>query len=152
MRPITVIALAAIAGLLTSQLPATAAEPAPTPDQVEVVNSPDLQSFQLVGFTSAKFDGDETRFGFTRACHTEFGPASRMCRAEEVIETVAIPEGLWGTAWADPDAESPFSQSDCGQWTLNGTGTSGTAVDSGGRVRIGICAVRTPVACCAPVP
>ena len=125
MRPLTVIALVAIVGLLASQLPATAAKPPPEPDQVEVVNFPDPQTvtgFQLVGFTIATFDGDETRFGFTRACQTEFGPTSRMCSPEEVVRTVAIPEDLSGSAWVDPAAPNT---ADCSQWT--NLATSGSA-------------------------
>ena len=53
----------------------------PAVQSVEVVNAPTPApplGFQLVGFTSATFDGSQGVLGFTLACQAEF-PGSRMC-------------------------------------------------------------------------
>ena len=55
---------------------------------------------QLVGFTTAGFQGDEGVLGYTRACQQEF-PESRMCTSVEVLETTDVP-ALSGDAWVRP--------------------------------------------------
>jgi hypothetical protein len=86
--------------------------------EVEVTNLPEVQDvnvtntplpvtvapparFQLVGFTSATYNGDMGgHFGVTRKCQIEF-PNSRMCSLEEVAATTAIPDEILGGARLD---------------------------------------------------
>ena len=93
MRLLTVLALAAVAALLASQLQATAASPTKA---VEVSNFPDPQNvvgavevtnlpgppprFQLVGFTATGLTGDAGVLGFTLECRRSL-PGAGCVRA-----------------------------------------------------------------------
>ena len=57
--------------------------------------------FELVGFTSATYEGRTGVLGFTQACQSEFVD-SRMCTSVEVMQTVNLPSGLTGAAWVRP--------------------------------------------------
>jgi hypothetical protein len=150
-------------------------DPVEVSGQVAVTNLPACEApsrFQLVGFTSATFDGGAGIFGFTKACQVEF-PGSRMCTSVEAMETVVIPLELAGSAWLRPiympissdsarnialDASgvylsilsyTPFS---CGGWT-DGAGTSyGLTINSNGGFTVAKCDQLLSTACCAPVP
>ncbi len=87
MRSLTVIALAAAAGLLGSQFYSYAGMP---PDPAPEASAP---RFQLVGFTSTTFTGGEGVLGFTLACQVEF-VGSRMCTSGEVMNTINVPSDL----------------------------------------------------------
>jgi hypothetical protein len=59
--------------------------------------------YELVGFTTATFDGGNTISGFTGACQTEFAIDTRMCNSVEVMETVNIPSlPATDSAWVRP--------------------------------------------------
>ncbi len=109
---------------------------------------------ELVGFTSATFDGAEGVLGFTLACQAEFS-GSRMCNSLEVMETVNVPAGLMGEAWVRPVFEGERDISGvaglaCAGWinTLH----HGLVVNSSGSFRDRQCFEFHSVACCAPVP
>jgi hypothetical protein len=89
--------------------------------------------FQLVGFTASTHQGDAGVLTFTRACQEEFGPGARMCRVDEALETVVVPEDLefgpsTDDAWARPEFD-PTTDVNCrgwaqlfrGQFPLHGT-------------------------------
>ena len=144
MRPLTVIALAAVVGLIASQFEATAAKPAPSSD-------PATARFQLVGFTSEEFAGRDLGgiFGAYLKCQIEFS-SSRMCTLKEVAETVAIPDLMAGqTAWV----WNTVGGSECGQW--RDVTTQGKIVRSDGSSNaLGErdCTELHHIACCALVP
>ncbi len=90
---------------------------------VEVINPTPVSAparFQLVGFTTAVYDGDLGGvFGFTSKCQLEF-PNSRWCDMTEVIATTSIPTGLTGKAWMGTQRETTQLEG-CGSpaWTAN---------------------------------
>jgi hypothetical protein len=133
--------------------------------------------YELVGFTSATFDGDQTPRGFTEACQAEFSVDTRMCNSVEVIETVnwpSLPDASF--AWTHPvfapnvgtqtfqldasgRAVGPSLNGDlsCQAWSTNVAGyyglTTSTMLGSN-TATIGFwdCDATRPVACCGPVP
>lgn len=94
--------------------------------------------FELVGFTSATFVGDEGVLGFTLACQAQFA-GSRMCSSAEVMNTVDVPAGLSSLAWVRPsfvsisgtqalDASGIYDSGDdltCRGWRFADSGHSG---------------------------
>jgi hypothetical protein len=122
--------------------------------------------YELVGFTTATFDGDEGFFGFHFACQADFS-GSRMCNSEEVIGTVNIPGALPDRAWVNPSAvESErdpsgrlargclgggLSTPDFGRWVSVESGATGLTVDALGKFSLNECAEFHHVACCAAV-
>ncbi len=89
---------------------------------VEVINQTvsEQSRFQLVGFTTAIYDGNLGGvFGFTNKCQLEF-PDSRWCTMNEVITTTSIPTGLTGKAWIGSEIITTRLNG-CGQpaWTTN---------------------------------
>jgi hypothetical protein len=123
--------------------------------------------FQLVGFTSASFDGNEGVLGFTAACQAEFR-ASRMCSSQEVLESVSLPD-LAGSAWVRPhivgggpggnvDASGIQGLSQtltCESWTSNrpfaSGGYQGLSINAAGGFVAESCDEFLAVACCAVV-
>jgi hypothetical protein len=124
----------------------------PAVQDVNIVSggtTPSSPRFQIVGFTTATYNGNLGGFfGATQKCQLEF-PASRMCTPLEVQETTSIPGGLTGVGWVDVG---------CITWTtedfnLRGSVVSGqtgisTISPFGGRQ----CNESGPIACCALVP
>ncbi len=138
--------------------------------EVEVTNLPTAAGrFQLVGFTSATYLGNVGLFAFTRGCGAEF-PSSRMCRSEEILETVAIPTDLAGTVWVQPSivaggaqfalnlADASGISNNSQQFSCNSSqswsnlSSSGLVVDFEGRIGFQSCSTARGVSCCAPVP
>jgi hypothetical protein len=132
-----------------------APEPAPT-------------HWQLVGFTSASFLGDQGVLGFLLHCQAEFSN-SRMCYSQEVVDTVSVPAGLTGQSWAwvrptrastngtniveaVSNISEDLSRFTCGQWSSSSDSSTGLIISSLGRAGRGTCALALPVACCALVP
>ena len=126
---------------------------------------PSPQRFELVGFTTAQFNGSQGFIGFALACQVEFS-GSRMCDTVEVIRTTLIPTGLSGTAWVNPSGirgaldPSGLDAIGCigggsspqGHWSNAGT-AQGLTVDSAGKFsEAGDCSELHSVACCAPAP
>jgi hypothetical protein len=119
---------------------------------------PSLQQgrFQLVGFTSETYTGDQGVFGFTLACQAEF-PDSRFCTVEDVVETTVIPENLpTDLAWINPDlvgggVVGRATAHDCGSWSLV-TSAHGFTMDASGKFQSQSCWKLKSVACCALVP
>ena len=129
-------------------------DPAPAPPR-----------FELVGFTSDTFQGDQGVLGFTLACQAEF-PGSRMCDTQEIFKTVNVPPGLVGDAWVNPVlrplaststvsldisgvANSPGSHT-CYGWAT--TSSTGLTVGVGGQIGpFSNCNTLHSVSCCAPV-
>lgn len=58
--------------------------------QVEVINLPTPARFQLVGFSSASYDGYQGILTYTLACQADF-PDSRMCTSAEIMQSTNIP-------------------------------------------------------------
>ncbi len=120
-------------------------EPAPAPPR-----------FELVGFTSATFDGDEGVLGFTLACQAEF-PGTRMCFTQEALNVVDVPL-LAGRAWirlspslsSNTNTFEGASNKHCFVW--GSLGTTGQLMDSQGRLHERNCVELHSVACCTPVP
>lgn len=117
------------------------------------------EPFQLVGFTTATFDGATGVLGFTQACQAEF-TGSRFCTTEEVMDTVTVPGGLVGDAWVRP-VFAPTGQPGlldasgilvltCEGW-LNAESVGIAVTPTGGFLNNMPCSVARPVACCAPV-
>ena len=145
MRSLSVIALAAAVGLLSSNFSAYADRRQRAPKPVEVVNFPAVQDvnvlnsptsparFQIVGFTTGTLPGGGAGSGLlalSRICGAEITGA-RQCSAREVIESTTALPAFTGVAWvrAEPQpGSSAFSWSGfaygssttCGQWA-NGT-------------------------------
>jgi len=119
--------------------------------------------FQLVGFTFQDYDGDLGGvFGATQKCQLDFAD-SRMCTTLEVLDTVKIPVALAGEAWVRLIAASSgrdisgvnVGSSHCALWTsltTQGGNLSGLAVTVEGELVVRDCALRSSIACCAPVP
>ena len=125
--------------------------------------------FQLVGFSTATFDGDEGILGFTLRCQSEFDstfPGSRWCSSEEVIETTDVPSGLTGSAWVRPafahagggnpiDLSGLMNNGDaltCRRWGSASLQDKGLSMNSVGSFTGGTCSTPIAVACCALVP
>lgn len=139
----------------------------PGPQGVQGPAGGDAASFELVGFTSATFAGDQGVFGFTAACQLEFAN-SRMCTSVEAMNTVNLPQGLAGEAWIRPvfvpisqgtsnirttDASGVFAREPnhfaCGGWSF--PSERGLRVDAHGRFQVISCGVTIAVACCRNV-
>jgi hypothetical protein len=120
---------------------------------------------QLVGFSSNSFRGDAGVRAMTNGCLESFGPAARMCKSTEALETVAWPQVDVSAAWLQPvfvsgsggtgvDASGVFNSSparlSCDGWSQQ-TGT-GLTVNSEGKFRSSGCNSSRRVACCTPVP
>ena len=111
MRLFTAAVIAAIASILLSQLNALAASPLK-----RQTNPP---RFQLVGFTTAAFQGNAGVLAFSLACGQEI-PDARLCSTEEVLESNSIPSDLAGAGWVRATAESadPLATgATCRGWT-----------------------------------
>ena len=120
--------------------------------------------YQLVGFSSATFKGGSGVRVFTEACQADFGPAARMCKSTEVLETVVWPQTLSGFAWVMPvlvpgingtDASGSFhsapSALSCEGWSNDES--DGLVVFATGAIQShAICNISRSVACCRPVP
>jgi len=160
---------------------------AQAPKQVEVINdplavevvNPAPQSppvrWQIVGFTSASYLGNEGVLGFTRHCQTEFSD-SRVCTSQEVMDTVAVPGSLTGSAWVRPvfvpvsvaryglqgtiqmalDASGRTGSApgtlNCNGWSSPSSSARGLVVSDAGSFSTRACNVTFSVACCALVP
>jgi len=154
----------------------------PEVQPVEVTNTPEVQDvfvtnsptssqparFQLVGTTSATFEGDRGVLRFTLACQGQFGAGSRMCESREVLETTDVPTGL-SESWVRPtfagfagannflllDAsgitEEPVTMS-CDGWRSNESSRRGLTVSPFGQFESRLCNSPVGVACCALVP
>jgi hypothetical protein len=122
--------------------------------------------FQLVGFSTATFTGDQGVLGFASVCQTEF-PASRMCTSVEVMETTVLVSGLTGDAWVRPSFE-PLGVG-AGQLVIDASGAIGAPnglscqgwtstlgfglkVSASGGFAPSFCFEQRSVACCARVP
>ncbi len=117
--------------------------------------------WQLVGFTSSTLLGDSGVLNKTLACQQDF-VGSRMCSSTEVLETVAVPLGLVGSAWVRPSF-APFhgvgtlvSALDVSGYATSVTNltcrTSAFVMTASGDFTISQCANELAVACCALVP
>jgi hypothetical protein len=130
-----------LSALITALL-APLATQAHSPDSCPALE-PAPMRWQLVGFTSASFVGDQGVWGFLVHCQAEF-PNSRMCYGQEVVDTVAISAGLTGDAWVRPmpmrawsnaydaveavsDILDNFENFSCGQWQLSDVGARGVS-------------------------
>ena len=141
------------------------------PKQVEVINLPEVQAvevinptspailprFQLVGFTSAVYDGKLGGFfGAALKCQQEF-PESRLCHISEAVETTEIPTGLSGLAWVEFSTDG---QGSCRGWnsnlatsrTVRVLANDGSSVNSETLTRMAHCGQSLYLACCALVP
>jgi hypothetical protein len=127
---------------------------------------PGVARFELVGFTTTTFGGDQGVLGFTAACQAQFA-GSRMCTSVEVMETVALPAGLTGFAWVRPVFITPVSgvldasgqtaniadELTCARWQESTQGGfTGLAASGAGIFGRGGCNQPKPVACCAAEP
>ena len=142
------------------------------PQGVWVLNFDEVQTrLQLVGFTSATFDGSQGVLGFSSACQVEF-EGSKMCNSVELMETTSIPTELAGEAWVRPTLPSLFiggvardvsgasltsnSGATCTGWSRSDTSDTGFLVDANGRFASATnesrCNTLHSVACCALVP
>ena len=128
-----------------------------TPIELAPAGAASPARFQLVGFTTATFDGDEGILGFTVACQSEFAD-SRMCRSQEVLNTVSVPAGLPGKAWVRPSRLGGSGTtiegagfSHCTVWTVSVTG-NGLTANAEGKLTEELCDSLLAVACCALVP
>jgi hypothetical protein len=113
--------------------------------------------FQLVGFTSATYQGNTGVLGLTFACQAEF-PHARMCTSAEIIATTNVPTLSGSYAWVRPmlvpgtlgtlvDATSGISAGSEGL-SCDQSG-AGLTVSANGTFRDFPCATQWPVACCA---
>jgi hypothetical protein len=136
----------------------------PAVQDVSVVGGCPASPFQLVGFTSATFDGGQGVFTYTAACQAEF-PGSRFCTSEEVLNTVSVPLGLSGDAWVRP-VFVPFGMNAGGMIVLDTSGRDhtglsrlscfgwspggglGLIVSAVGGFSFGHCGTPRAVACC----
>ncbi len=128
--------------------------------------------FQLEGFTSTTFLGNQRVFGYTRACQSDFGADARMCTSVEVMETTDIPTIPLGvTAWVRPvyvpadsgdvrDASDVSTMStdpvtgagmSCNGWVAGVANFGGLTVDSNAAFDVSLCNSLKRVACCVPV-
>lgn len=128
--------------------------------------------YELVGFTSATFDGAQGIRSFTEACQAEFDTDTRMCNSVEVMETVNWPSLPANTAgWTRPvyvpnpsgtdtrDASGHTRSGDlsCASWIENDSGNRGLSTRTwdylpGTSIGWASCDWLLPVACCAPAP
>lgn len=118
--------------------------------------APPAARMQLVGFTAATFTGGQGTFGFTSACQTEFGGASRMCLLPEALTTTALPNLAVGTdrAWIQPTEEIAHSDggySNCKAWGSSSSNQTGSVLFKTGVFAGDSCTSVYSVACCAPV-
>ena len=110
MSRLATIALALITSLLSSQSDAEA-----TPRWKRQSTTP---RFQIVGFTTATFQGKAGVLAFSLTCGQEIQGA-RLCSSEEVLESTEIPSDLAGAGWVRATAETadPVSPgSTCNGW------------------------------------
>jgi len=124
-------------------------------------------SFQIVGFSAQRFQGNSGLLAMTTACQSQF-PASRVCSSSEVANTVKLPGPLpGGLAWVQPvmvggENGASVDQSGgivpgtvpCTGWTNNSSGVFGVATSATGQLAVTTCDQLLSVACCAfsPVP
>lgn len=118
----------------------------------------DTGSFQLVGFTTTTHPGNRGILNLTLACQEEF-ESSRICSAEEIVQTVAIPEALGaGHAWVRSAEPTVRNSQDCMGWTSDSSQATGMAISVGpctacyGGFRLRTCNEPLQVACCARMP
>lgn len=112
--------------------------------------------FQLVGFTTATYDGNlGGPFGFTQSCQAEF-PGSRWCTHDEIEQTTTIPPDLVGEAWVGGASEviaCGISPTECGCQGWTTAAGNGFVVDAGGRTAsMRACQENLSLACCALRP
>ena len=128
--------------------------------------SPESPRLQLVGFTSAVYDGNLGGvLGSTQRCQIDF-PGSRMCTIEEIQETLDLPAPIADFAWMEPRSSSCrgdliINDMDVAspQWTCNALDApcrmvvgadTGVSFESTGSVGFKLsCSVKQPIACCA---
>jgi hypothetical protein len=134
--------------------------------------------YELVGFTGATFQGNQTIRLLTEACQAQFSADTRMCNSVEVQETVNWPSLPLGTsvAWMHPVfVPNPGSTDDrdasgrtdpnpgdlsCQGWTSTASDEVGLALlsnvlnfPSGNALpTVRTCDTSVSVACCGPVP
>jgi hypothetical protein len=145
----------------------------------ELVGSPSCP-YQWVGATSVAFTGDGNGLGLvgmTTQCRADFGPGSRMCKSEEVMDSDtlnpnSIPAvGCWLRPSWRPVASSQAtidglaldetgmaripSDMSCIGWTIGGGGVitdvRGLILGPPNRNNLGACTQARPVACCKPI-
>jgi len=111
-------------------------------------------TYELVGFSSAMFNGGRGMFTYTRACQEDFGWQARMCESQEVLRTTDLPADLVGSAWLRPSSLPDMSGVPgsaqlltCTGWV--GTG-SGLTVDDTGGFSSRDCTTPQAIACCVP--
>jgi hypothetical protein len=134
--------------------------------------------YELVGFTTATFQGNRTIRLLTEACQADFSADTRMCNSIEVQETVnwpALPFGT-GVAWMHPVfVPNPGSTDDrdasgltdptpgdlsCQGWTSTASNEVGLALMSkvlnfpagNALPTVRSCDTSVSVACCGPAP
>lgn len=133
--------------------------------------APEPARFQLVGFTSATFQGNVGILAYSAACQAEFA-TSRWCTTKEVFETTPIPGALSGAAWVKPlldgagfdvSGHSSLSGHLCDAWVSASSTRNGLVVviDSATSVSPSLfpysgfffetCDKALPLPCCAPV-
>ena len=115
--------------------------------------------FQLVGFTSATFQGTGTGvLGLTRACQAEF-PHARVCTSADVLATTDVPTLSGSDAWVIPTLVSGGG----GSWLIDVSGITfnsamvcngasggyGLTVSVNGVFGGDYCTSQRAVACCA---
>ena len=124
--------------------------PAPTMVTLDELNAASSRPFQLVGFTTATFQGNAGFFGFSEACEAEF-PSSRMCFLEEALKTTQIPDlsSEQALAWIDPGAFFANNVSASCQGWSNGTSGAGLTLSKIGEYPTRSCENFHSVACCS---
>jgi hypothetical protein len=113
---------------------------------------------ELAGFTSARYTGDFNGiFNTTAACQAKFGPDTRMCTSNDVMNTLNIPGGMSGEAWVRPvsvdgtvDASgiSSVSGLNCTLWNSSSGSASGLVTNGNGWFWVRACDSHLAVACC----
>ena len=142
--------------------------PVPLPEPLpQTFNAPAMGTFQLVGFTRGTYDGTRGTLNYALACQAEF-PNSRMCSADEIRNTVAVPPAPGkGAAWVEAQSraclqitnaprEGAEEPNNCQGWRSNASSELGMAIDLADKygalgplgcdqmLRIACCAITAP--------
>ena len=129
------------------------------PIPVEVVNEAPAPSckrerFVFLGLSAGETDGDAGGFaGASQMCQDTFGPDTRICTAQDILESVyatPVPENAWVATRPDyMNADFPFSlwgTFTCFQYTF--TSSTGLTITPGGRFAKVSCEHEQAVTCC----
>jgi hypothetical protein len=122
---------------------------------------------QFVGRTTQTFAGSAGVLAFAQACQADFGPGTRSCTSEELLNTVVLPALDGGPSWIRPTfvpvgggsvsvfqdmsgvvSSSSSAQLTCNGWINQSNNVTGLTVDSTGSFDLLACNAGRTVACC----